>query len=62
VANEPTMSVKFLKFLKFKKMLDEKKIDFLFFFVKKLGVAYIIAVTREKCSGCQRQNGLFEEI
>ena len=56
------MSVKFLEFLKFKKTLDEKKIDFLDFFVKKFGVAYVIAVTREKCSGCERQKGLFEKI
>jgi hypothetical protein len=43
-------------------MLDEKKMDFWDFFVEKFGVAYVIAVTREKCSGCERQKALFEEI
>jgi hypothetical protein len=45
--------MKFLEFSKFRKMLDEKKVDFLDFVVEKFGVAYVIAVTREKCSGCE---------
>ena len=56
------MSVKFLEFSKFKKMLNERNIDFLDFFVKKFGTTYVVAIMREKCSGCERQKGLFEEI
>jgi len=56
------MSVKFLEFSKLKKTLNEKNIDFLDFFVKKFGIAYVVAVTREKCSGCERQKGLFEKM
>jgi len=58
---EPVMSVKFLEFSKLKKTLDEKNIGYLDFFVKKFGKAYVVLVTREKCSGCERQKGLFEK-
>lgn len=56
------MSVKTLEFSKFQKMLSEKNVDFLDFLVKKYGIAYVVAVTREKCSGCERQKGLLDRM
>lgn len=56
------MSVEFLEFSNFKKMLAEKNMDFLDFFVKEFGIVYVVAVTREKCSGCERQKGSFEKM
>jgi len=56
------MAAKFLYFSELKKALDEKKIEFVDFFVEKFGIAYVVAVTREKCSGCERQNKLFEKL
>ena len=56
------MTVKLLDFSKLKKTLDEKKIEFADFIVKNFGVAYVVAVTREKCSGCERQRPLFEKL
>jgi len=56
------MAVKFLSFSVFKKMLDKKSIDFADFFVENFGTAYVIAVTREKCSGCEKQKMLFEKL
>ncbi len=56
------MSVKILEFSKLQKMLNEKNIDFLDFFVEKYGIAYVVAITRERCSGCERQKGLFEKM
>jgi len=32
------------------------------YIVNKSGTAYIIAVTREKCSGCEKQKPLFEKL
>jgi len=56
------MTVKLLKFSQVKKALSEENIEFLDFFVKKFGIAYVIAVTREKCSGCEKQKPLFEKL
>jgi len=56
------MAVKFLNFSELKKALDGKNIDFVDFFTEKFGIAYVVAVTREKCSGCERQNKLFEKL
>lgn len=56
------MPVKMLGFSGFLKVLTEKNLDFLDFFVKKYGVAYVVAITREKCSSCERQKGLFEKM
>lgn len=56
------MAVKFLNFSELKKSLDEKNIGFADFFVKNFGRAYVVAVTREKCSGCEKQNQLFEKL
>jgi len=56
------MAVKVLKFSDLQKTLNEKNIEFTDFFVRKFGIAYIIAVTREKCSGCEKQKPLFEKL
>ena len=56
------MAVKFLNFSELKKALDKKNKEFVDFFVEKYGIAYVVAVTREKCSGCERQKGLFEKL
>lgn len=56
------MTAKLLDFSELKKALDRKNIEFTDFFVKKFGVAYVIAVSREKCSGCEQQKPLFEKL
>lgn len=56
------MAVKFLSFSELKKALGEKKIGFVDFFVEKFGIAYVVAVTREKCSGCEKQITSFEKL
>lgn len=56
------MAVKFLDFTELKKAVDEKNIGFADFFVENFGIAYIVAVTREKCSGCEKQKTLFEKL
>jgi len=56
------MALKFLNFPELKKALDEKKIEFVDFFVEKFGIAYVVAVTREKCSGCEKQKISFEKL
>jgi len=56
------MPVKLLDFSELKKTLDDKRMEFTNFFVKKFGVAYVIAVSREKCSGCEKQKPLFEKL
>ena len=55
------MAVKFLSFSELKKALGEKKIEFVDFFVEKSGIAYVV-VTREKCSGCEKQITSFEKL
>ena len=56
------MPVELLYFSELKKALDRKNIEFTGFFVKKFGVAYVIDVSREKCSGCELQKPLFEKL
>jgi len=56
------MTAKLLDFSELKRALDRKNIEFTDFFVKKFGVAYVIAVSREKCSGCEQQKPLFEKL
>ena len=56
------MPVKVLAFSKLKQALSERNMEFTDFLVKKFGVAYVVAVTREKCSGCEQQKPLFEKL
>lgn len=56
------MAVKLLDFSELKKTLDRKNIEFADLLVKRFGVAYVIAVSREKCSGCEKQKPLFEKL
>jgi len=56
------MAVKLLDFSEFKKALDEKNIESMDFFAEKFGIAYVLAVTREKCPGCEQQKPLFEKL
>lgn len=56
------MTAKLLDFSELKKALDRKNMEFTDFFVKKFGVAYVIAISREKCSGCEQQKPLFEQL
>jgi len=56
------MPVKVLNFSEFKKTLDAKSVEPLNVLVKKVGTAYVVAVTREKCPGCEKQKPLFEKL
>jgi thiol-disulfide isomerase/thioredoxin len=56
------MTVKFLDFSELIKALDDKDPEFTDLFTEKFGVAYVVAVTREKCSGCEKQKPLFERL
>lgn len=56
------MTVKLLDFSGLKKALGRNNIEFTDYFVKEFGVAYVIAVSREKCSGCEQQKPLFEKL
>jgi len=56
------MAVKLLNFSELKKALDKKNIEFADYFVKNFGIAYVTVVTREKCSGCERQKTSFEKL
>jgi hypothetical protein len=56
------MPVELLDFSELKKALDRKNIEFTDFFVKKFGIAYVIAVSREKCSDCEQQKPPFEKL
>jgi len=56
------MTVKVLNFSKLKEHLvanDSEPLDIL---AKKRGIAYVVAVTREKCPGCEKQKPLFEKL
>jgi len=53
------MTVKVVNFSALPRTFNEKNKVSL---VKKLGTAYVIAVTREKCSGCENQKPLFEKL
>jgi len=54
--------VKVLNFSELKKTLDERSVDPLDILMKKAGIAYVVAVTREKCPGCEKQKPLFEKL
>lgn len=56
------MPVKVLSFSELKKTLDENDAEPLDILVKKVGTVYVVAVTREKCSGCEKQKPLFEKL
>lgn len=56
------MPVKVHDFKELKKALDERKVEPLDILMKKTGVAYVIAITREKCPGCEKQKPLFEKL
>jgi len=56
------MPVKILAFKELKKALDEGNMDPLDILMKKKGVAYVVAITREKCPGCQKQKPLFDKL
>jgi len=56
------MPVKVLNFQEFKKKLDEGASEPLDLLVKKTGKVYVVAVTREKCPGCEKQKPLFEKL
>jgi len=56
------MPVKVLNFTELKKALDERSVDPLDVIVKKKGITYVVAVTREKCPGCEKQKPLFEKL
>ncbi len=56
------MPVTVLNFADFKKTLDEANDEPLTTLVEKVGTAYVVAVTREKCPGCEEQKLLFEKL
>lgn len=56
------MTVTVLNFADLKKTLDKKNGDPLNTLVKKVGTVYVVAVTREKCPGCEKQEPLFEKL
>ncbi len=56
------MPVKVLNFSELKKKLDASNREAIDLLVKKLGTAYIVAVTREKCPSCENQKPLFEKL
>lgn len=56
------MPVKVLKFLEFKKALDASGSEPLGIIVKKVGIAYVVSVTRDKCPGCEKQKPLFLKL
>lgn len=53
------MTVKVLNFSALPKAFNAEDKGFI---VKKPGTAYVVAVTREKCSGCEKQKPLFEKL
>jgi len=56
------MAVKLFNFSELKRTLDKKNIEFVDFFANKFGIAYVVAVTRENCPGCEKQKPLFERL
>jgi thiol-disulfide isomerase/thioredoxin len=56
------MPVKILNFSELKKKLDASGSEPLDLIVKKVGITYVVAVTREKCPGCEKQKPLFEKL
>jgi len=55
------MPVKVLSFSELKKILDKTSGEPLDILMKKTGTAYVVAVTREKCPGCEKQKPFFEK-
>ena len=53
------MTVKVVNFSALPKTFNAKDNDSI---VEKTGTAYVVAVTREKCSGCEIQKPLFEAL
>jgi thiol-disulfide isomerase/thioredoxin len=56
------MPVKVLKFFELKKTIDDTGDEPLDILAKKAGKVYVVAVTREKCPGCEKQKPLFEKL
>jgi len=56
------MPVKVLNYSELKKTLAERSVDPLDAIMKKAGIAYVVAVTREKCPGCEKQKPLFKKL
>jgi len=56
------MPIKVLNFSELKKTLDERSVTPLDIIVKKKGITYVVAVTRENCPGCEKQKPLFEKL
>jgi len=56
------MVVKLFPFSELQKTLDKKHISPVDFFAKKFGTAYVVAVTRENCRGCEKQKPFFEKL
>jgi thiol-disulfide isomerase/thioredoxin len=56
------MVVKLIDFSELSKQLIDNNQEFMDFFVKKSGRVHVIAVTREKCPGCEKQKPLFEKL
>ena len=56
------MTVRVLNFSDLKKSLDETSVQPLDVLVKKSGKVYVVAVTREKCPDCEKQEPLFEKL
>lgn len=56
------MTVKLLNFAELANSLHEKNEGLADFFAKKPGVAYVVSVAREKCSGCEKQKPMFDKL
>ncbi len=56
------MPVKVLDFSELKKTLDKKDGEPLDILVNRVGIAYVVAVTRERCPSCEKQKPLFEKL
>ena len=56
------MPVKLLGFSEFKKIMEKAGHEPLDILVKNTGIVYVVAVTREKCPGCEKQKPLFEKL
>lgn len=56
------MPVKVLAFSEFKKTIKKTGTKPLDILAKKVGTVYVVAVTREKCPGCEKQKPLFEKL
>jgi hypothetical protein len=56
------MAIKVLNFSEIQKTLDASGREPLDILAEKTGTTYVVAVTREKCSGCEKQKPLFERL